>query len=391
MKSKIRNHIMGLPHTFVSLAFLLFVSFTPLELSAKSPNIAVEKRDSDGDGKVSRYEWDKSNTVFDKIDDNGDGFLTADEFAKHWGMPLPGKRSRSLDEAGTLDETKIIIADVHMHPHPSNDAVDVLAWMNRNGVKWAGLGSMVGGRAVREDYRATMGERYIPFGGQSQLNKIYRKGGNEALENPNHPDFVALMAMLEEDFKAGKLKGVGEVFANSRTTSKSWFGRKMKIDAPTNRMMLDLVARYGGALSMHVQWDKDSVQQLKKLAEHNVAGNIIMAHCGSNTEASDIREVLKLHSNLYCDLSARHPPKLHWKLEKKKPEQKVFSSLGIVESWRALIEEFPERFMVGTDTKTASHYDEGINTIREGLLANLQPETAEKVAYLNAKRLLNLH
>jgi predicted TIM-barrel fold metal-dependent hydrolase len=51
----------------------------------------------------------------------------------------------------------------------------------------------------------------------------------------------------------------------------------------------------------------------------------------------------------------------------------------------------PDRFMVGTDTKTGSHYDKGINNIRSGLLSNLNQETAEKVAYKNAQRLLDLH
>ncbi len=42
--------------------------------------------------------------------------------------------------------------------------------------------------------------------------------------------------------------------------------------------------------------------------------------------------------------------------------------------------------MVGTDTKTEKHYDGGIQTIRTGLLANLKPETAERVTYRNAQR-----
>jgi predicted TIM-barrel fold metal-dependent hydrolase len=47
--------------------------------------------------------------------------------------------------------------------------------------------------------------------------------------------------------------------------------------------------------------------------------------------------------------------------------------------------------MVGTDTKTEEHYDRGIENIRNGLLSNLSQDTAEKVAYKNAQKLLNLH
>jgi len=299
---------------------------------------------------------------------------------------LPPAAVSAQDQNGV----EMIIADVHMHPHPKNSPTDVLSWMDRNGVEWAGLGAILGGRKVREHYAEVMGRRYIPFGGQSQLNQIYKKDGREGLEDPSHPAFLALMEMLETDFEAGKLKGIGEVFANSRTTSKFWRGRKMRIDAPTNQKMLDLVAKYGGALSVHVQWDRDSVKQLGALADHNKEANIIMAHCGSNTRAGDIQKMLKQHTNLYCDLSARHPPKLHYKLMQKKPVQKIFTASGIESSWKTLIEEMPDRFMVGTDTKTERDYDAGIRTIRKGLLKNLTKETAKKVAYKNAQRLLNL-
>jgi dienelactone hydrolase len=50
----------------------------------KDPNRAVERRDTDGDNKVSAAEWDKSPNVFAKIDGDGDGYLTAQEFHDHW-------------------------------------------------------------------------------------------------------------------------------------------------------------------------------------------------------------------------------------------------------------------------------------------------------------------
>lgn len=283
----------------------------------------------------------------------------------------------------------VTIADVHMHPNPGNSPSDVLAWMDRNKVQWAGLGALSGGREVREHYTEVMGSRYIPFGGQSQLNEIYFAGDNEATANAEHPDFRSLMAMLEKDFEAGKLKGIGEIFANARTTSP-FRGRKMAIDSPTMKAMYNLAARYDGVITVHVQFDSDSVKQLKALAASNPAGKIIMAHCGSTTSPSQVRDMLKSHQNIYCDLSARHPPKMHPKLLLKKPEQKIFDGSGLKTAWRDLIEEMPDRFMVGTDTKTEEHYDEGIGNIRSGLLANLTPETAEKVAYRNAQSLLKL-
>ena len=373
----------------VILATGLSVIFSSV-VWAKNPNMAVGKRDSNGDGKVSFDEWEKPEFVFNKIDLDGDGYLTAKEFAIKWGMSVPGEPSqKSVDEAGSLDESNVIIADVHMHP-TSQHPIDQLTWMNRNGVKWAGLGSMI--RTKVEHYREVMGERYIPFGGQGSMHRIHAQYGSEGAEDKNNTMFESMMEELKEDFEDGKIKGIGEIFANNRTTNpKPNMRRKTRIDAPTYRAMLDLVDQYGGALSMHIQWDKDSIEQLGILADHNPNGNIIWAHCGNDGSAYDVRKILQIHSNIYCDLSARSRPKLTDWVVSKRPNAEIFTAYNLNSSWKDLIEEMPNRFMVGTDTKTEGHYDKGIHNIRKGLLENLTEEAAEKVAYKNAQRLLNLH
>jgi len=352
---------------------------------AKNPEKAVQKRDSNGDGKVSRDEWDKSPFVFKKIDFNKDGYLTVEEFAKKFGMS-GGKGATAVTK---LDESNVIIADVHMHAtgqHP----IDQLTWMNRNGVKWAGLGAMQDNNTDR--FSSIMGKRYIPFGGQGAMNEIYSQHGSEGVEDKNNAMFESMMEDLETDFKSGRIKGIGEIFANNRTTSpKPGFRRKSRIDALTYRAMLDLVDKYGGALSMHIQWDNDSIEQLGILADHNPNGNIIWAHCGNDGSAYDVRKVLQSHNNIYCDLSARSKPKLSDWVINKRPNAEIFTSYSLNNGWKDLIEEMPDRFMVGTDIKGGSKYDSSIGAIRNGLLSNLSQETAEKVAYKNAQKLLDLH
>jgi len=371
----------------VSLTVGLSIVFSSV-VWAKNPNMAVSKRDSNGDGKVSFDEWEKPEFVFNKIDFNGDGFLTAEEFAKKWGISMPGASSNSAD-VGSLDESDIIIADVHMHPMDQSP-IEQLTWMNRNGVKWAGLGSM--SEFSRENFSKVMKKRYIPFGGQGDMHRIYIQYGLADIEDENNEIFQSMMRELEQQFENGEIKGVGEIFANNRTTNpKPNMRRKTRIDAPTYRAILDLVEKYGGAMSMHVQWDSDSIEQLGILADHNPNGNIIWAHCGNDGTAYEVRKVLKKHINIYCDLSARSRPKLSDWVVNKRPQAEIFTSYNLNSGWKDLIEEMPDRFMVGTDTKGGSKYDKGISNIRSGLLANLSQATAEKVAYKNAQRLLDLH
>jgi hypothetical protein len=66
----------------VSLAVGLEIVFSSA-VWAKNPVTAVKNQDTNGDNKVSLSEWSKSPFIFKKIDFNGDGFITAEEFAKN--------------------------------------------------------------------------------------------------------------------------------------------------------------------------------------------------------------------------------------------------------------------------------------------------------------------
>ncbi len=79
------------------------------------------------------------NTAVKSCDTNGDGYITADEFTKKWGVPYSAANSGS---GGGASDSDTIIADVHMHLQANNAPQHVLAWMDRNKVQWAGLGAL---------------------------------------------------------------------------------------------------------------------------------------------------------------------------------------------------------------------------------------------------------
>ena len=54
------------------------------KIGGRDPYQAVRRRDTDADGKVSRTEWEKSADLFEKIDTDGDGLLTPQEFYERW-------------------------------------------------------------------------------------------------------------------------------------------------------------------------------------------------------------------------------------------------------------------------------------------------------------------
>jgi len=69
----------------------------------------------------------------------------------------------------------------------------------------------------------------------------------------------------------------------------------------------------------------------------------------------------------------------------------VFDATSLRPDWKNLIEDYPDRFYAGIDDVTGwNEYEEVARAIRNGLLANLSPAAAEKVAYRNAVSLFGL-
>lgn len=285
---------------------------------------------------------------------------------------------------------EIPIADVHFHVETRFSAPEVVALLDRLNVRWAGgvgpIGASGPGYEARAAFIKAMGDRYIATRGQPEFNIMYIQGGSGAMEDAGSSAFRALLEVSESEFKAGTIRGFGELFANnSRSSSTPKLRRKVRADAPTHRALYELAGKYGGFLQFHVQADNDTLEQLGVLAAIEPRVPIILAHCGTDAGADVIRGLLEKHANLHCDLSQKAPPV--W--NPKKAHQRIFNESGVEPDWLKLIEDFPDRFMIGTDAYCCD-YAEAIAVIRKGLLPRLAPATLRKVAHENAQRVMRL-
>lgn len=307
-----------------------------------------------------------------------------------------GCQTTKLNNEAVKLAAELPIADVHMHAYSWVSPAEAKDRMDKNGVRWAGFGHITkkdkNGRKVMEDYRRELGDRFIAWGGQSELNSIYFKYGIEAVEDVNNPLIQSMLREGEEDLREGRIKGFGEIFVNNSTTSKHpSFRRKFRADAPSIRALFGLVARYNSFLAFHMEPDKNSIAQLEHLLSSDLKGRIIWNHAGCYTQANTVRKLLSRHPNLYCDLSFRYPPVANSKVVSKNPNYQIFGGYGAPDpDWLKLIEEFPDRFMIGTDTYSRYRYDLSIKEVREKLLPYLSITTSRKVAYENAQRLFGL-
>ena len=140
-------------------------------------------------------------------------------------------------------------------------------------------------------------------------------------------------------------------------------------DLPVPRRIVELAKKYG--LMLHAHSDVDAIERLFK---QDPNARILWAHSGF-TDPASVRAMLRKHKNLWADLAFRtdHAPG-----GKLAPE------------WREAFLEFPNRFMVGSDTYIAERWHfipEHASTARRWL-SELPRDIAERIGYKNGEEIL---
>ncbi len=139
-------------------------------------------------------------------------------------------------------------------------------------------------------------------------------------------------------------------------------------DLPVVRRMVELAKQY--RLYLHSHSDADAIERQFR---QDPDARILWAHSGFDAPEK-VREMLRRHPNLWCDLAFRSDHASNGKVDP---------------AWRAAFLEFPDRFVVGTDTYTPERWHfvvEHANWTRQWL-ADLPAEVAERIAWKNGEAL----
>ncbi len=141
-------------------------------------------------------------------------------------------------------------------------------------------------------------------------------------------------------------------------------------DLPVMRRLVELAKQYG--LFLHAHSDADAVD---RLFVQDPQARVLWAHAGFASPGI-VSGMLRKHRNLWADLAFRNDHAPGGKLD---------------ESWRAVFLEFPDRFMVGTDTFTPErwHYVGPHADFSRAWLASLPKEIAERIAWRNGETLFS--
>jgi predicted TIM-barrel fold metal-dependent hydrolase len=262
-----------------------------------------------------------------------------------WALLLP----LALGSAAAVAAAELPIFDAHVHY--SHDAVeltppkDAAAILRQAGLKRALVSSS--GDAGTQKLLAEAPEIVIPslrpYRSRSEIGTWARD--------------ESVVGFLEERLKNSRYAAIGEFHL---------FGADA--DLPVPRRMVQLAKQHG--LVLHAHSDADAVERLFR---QDPQARILWAHSGFDRPEA-IGVMLRKHKNLWSDLAYRSD---HGGGGKVPPE------------WRALFAEFPDRFMVGTDTFTPErwHYLVEHAQWSRAWLADLPPELAERIAWRNGEAL----
>ena len=166
-----------------------------------------------------------------------------------------------------------------------------------------------------------------------------------------------VVAFLEDRLRRHRYAAIGEFHL---------FGADA--DLPVPRRMVALATQH--RLVLHAHSDADAIE---RLYAQDPQARVLWAHSGFD-RPEKVAEMLRRHKNLWADLAYRNE---HGSGGKVAPE------------WRKLFTEFPDRFMVGTDTFTPErwHYLVEHASWTRAWLTDLPKPLAERLAWRNGEAL----
>ena len=167
----------------------------------------------------------------------------------------------------------------------------------------------------------------------------------------------SIVAHVEARLKVNTYAGIGEFHV---------FGADA--DLPVMRRMVELAKER--KIFLHAHSDADAVERIYRQDPH---ARVLWAHSGFD-QPDNVRAMLARHKMLWADLAFRSD----------------YAPAGRLEpTWKQLFLDYPDRFMVGTDTPSPERWYYVIEHAKfsRGWLAELPDAVADDIAYRNAERL----
>ena len=138
---------------------------------------------------------------------------------------------------------------------------------------------------------------------------------------------------------------------------------------------------------------RENISGLERLLAHNRDARIVWAHAGwDNTGHRTValmRRLLETHSNLYMNIKLPIGGKRD---DRTPPENQPVDADGRIRpEWLALLQEFPDRFVLGSEAFYGIEaMARSASRAQSPFIEQLPPDLARKVGHENAARIYRL-
>ncbi len=267
-------------------------------------------------------------------------------------MPLDRRRILALLGVASLPARAAELPIFDAHVHYSHDAVELVP--PRQAVALLRAAGLKGAFVSSSDDRGTQ----LLLAEAPDLIVPELRPYRTRADTGTWVHLPEVVRYMEERLSRHRYAGVGEFHLYADDA-----------DLAVPRRLVALAREH--ALVLHAHSD---VAAVEKLFKHWPEARILWAHSGFDRPQL-VREVLRRHPRLWCDLAYRSDQA---------------SGREVDAAWRAAFDEFPDRFMVGSDTFTPErwHFIGPHAAYSRGWLAALPPPLAEKIGWRNAEALL---
>jgi hypothetical protein len=288
-----------------------------------------------------------------------------------------------------LNSGVLPIIDIEFHYGSKISIDDLKERMDENGVAitWLGPNEKLGSEASLPLSRAYP-DYFVPTTVHGD-GKLWHSGDKGFLEK------------LAQDVKSGNYLAMGEFEARHYVSSTNNRDIHTPVDSEAMQAVFAISSETGVPFLLHHEAEDVLLPELERMLVKYPKAIVVWCHVGRNRNPETwikfrsvevVREYLQKYPNLYFDFTASRPGSIFPPTGYIDAIMYKSSTQGtvLVPEWKELFEEFPDRFLIGSDINTGrfSKYDEKMFIFRKVVLGNLRKDVAERIAFKNAWKLM---
>jgi len=237
------------------------------------------------------------------------------------------------------------------------------------------------------------------------LNELYPDrivpttvSGDGSLWHSSDKDFLDRLATA---VRSGRYFAMGEFEARHYHAGPSTSpDAHMRADSEAMRVVFELSKEKNIPFLLHHEAEDKLLPELESMLSRYPEAKVIWCHIGRNRnpntwkkfrKAEAAREFLQKYPNLYFDF-VQEPPEARFSGYVVGIMYKMsFLGFTLNPEWKKVIEEFPDRFVLGSDVaplRFEGWYDRVFADYRKIILKGVRKDVAERIAYKNAWKLM---